>query len=381
MINYSYTNEWKKFLLDYIVPLKDSADVLMGYYNYLKSRVDGVEIDNIDEDLKKILLGGVDDEGNYLDGSLSKFYRSLFGISLNVELPKYMNLVKQRATKGVKCMIVQWKQQCSYEDPFFRFVNATASQTNKIISIAESKGIIDAILLKSPSSIDYQTLVKNPEEVLKLVENFYNKAVMITPNYNEYSLFILTIRSIIRRYLEAAYPEFKENFENLRSFFGLQTLFAPNVGDIEKKREFTILYLPEGSFGFGIIGLYWIVWIDSMLFKMFLSQYFEKTVDLIEDFAEMAKNSVILSSEILNTDKLISSTSRLHLDSNKQWVDKWIRPTRYGVLQDLLLVDIKKKPVSVIDCFNEISPFLFVGLVDIKVGDFFFEFKPIKELE
>ena len=88
MINYADKEEWAKIVRENIIPLRNSAEFFVNW-EYLRRRMDGVYIDAMDEDYKSLVLGGVSEEGAYLDGSVAKFYRDFFGVSLNVELSSY----------------------------------------------------------------------------------------------------------------------------------------------------------------------------------------------------------------------------------------------------------------------------------------------------
>ena len=375
MINYADKEEWAKFIRENIIPLRDSAEFLVNYWEYLRRRMDGVYIDAMDEDYKSLVLGGVSEEGAYLEGSVAKFYRDFFGVSLNVELPQYVSAVKEGLTKGIMAVVS--------ESLFVRFASEVATQTRKIEHIALSKEIIG--IVEHPKEDvrgeEFDALVRKPDEVIKLIEEFYNKCARITPNYNEHSLFILTIRTITRRYLEEAYPEFKEKFEELRSFFGLKPLFTPKIEESEMKQKYTIWHLPEGSFGGEIKKLYEIVWDYNSKLKELLSQYFEEIVDLKEEFFEMAKNSVALSSETLNVGKLLSEI--FHLDAvNPLQVELWhyyydySRGYRRREIGNILNVE---RPVPLTEVLDEISPFLFAGLINIsKVEEGEIIFEPLK---
>ncbi|MFQ6119736.1 MAG: hypothetical protein ACE5KE_07600 [Methanosarcinales archaeon] len=50
---------WKK------VPLNNSASILVDYWNYLHRRVNGMQVDDMNDALKTILLGGVTSNGEY----------------------------------------------------------------------------------------------------------------------------------------------------------------------------------------------------------------------------------------------------------------------------------------------------------------------------
>ncbi|MDI6811494.1 MAG: hypothetical protein QMD80_07495 [archaeon] len=353
MINYADKGEWKKFVEDYVIPLRDSAEALVEHWRYLKREIEGVEIDGMEEDLKKILLGGVDDEGNYLEFSVAKFYKDFFGVSLSVELPKYVTAVKEGATKGIKGMVqAQTYYPGAKATHSIKFILDVAEQTKKIANIALSKGIIDTAA-GSSSGIKHEELLMNPEAVVEDIGDFYNRCAKIAPNYNDYSLFILTIRSITRRYLEEAYPQFKDKFSELQPFFGLVPLFEPNIEDRTRKAEYTIWYLPEGSFGGEIRKLYEMVWDYSSKFKDLLLQYFEGITDLKKEFIEDAKISVTGTiTEIFKIERLLSS--RHTLTFHGQWISS-IEPYSYNL----------KEPTSLMHVLDDVMPFLFVGLVNI----------------
>ena len=310
MINYADKAEWRRFVNEYIVPLRYSAEVIVNRREYLRRKIDELGVSGIVDNFKMFFFGEVS------------------------------------------------------ESPFIKFVSEVAMQTKKIENIASSKGIIE----EHSTAVEHEEgdFVRKPEEVIKLVENFYNNCAKVTPNYNEHSLFILTIRTITRRYLEAAYPEFKERFEELRQFFGLEPLFTPKLEDSETKQKYTIWHLPEGSFGGEIKKLYEIIWDYNRKLKEHLSQYFDGIVDLEEEFFEIAKNS-IPSSEILNVNGFLSSYPyESWLDISDPFRIKFYyeyKSRRCHEKYEFLKV---KRPVTLAEALNEISPFLFAGLIDIK---------------
>ena len=317
MINYADKAEWRGFVNEYIVPLRYSAEVIVNRREYLRQKIDELGVSGIVDNFKMFFLGEVS------------------------------------------------------ESPFINFVSEVAMQTKKIENIASSKGIIE----EHSTAVEHEEgdFVRKPEEVIKLVENFYNNCAKVTPNYNEHSLFILTIRTITRRYLEAAYPEFKERFEELRQFFGLEPLFTPKLEDSETKQKYTIWHLPEGSFGGEIKKLYEIIWDYNRKLKEYLSQYFDGIVDLKKEFFEMAKNSTP-SSEILYVNDLISYESRLDI-SEPFRINFFYWYSSYNKSK-LLRVE---RPITLVEVLNEISLFLFAGLINIKsIGEFYIEFEPLK---
>jgi hypothetical protein len=105
-IDYSSISEWKKFVEDYVLPLKNSADVLLNYQNYIRGRVDEKSIDEVekDEPMKIVLLGGVDEDGEYSERSLALFYKKFFGARLS-NLQGYLISQKEGITSHVTAKV------------------------------------------------------------------------------------------------------------------------------------------------------------------------------------------------------------------------------------------------------------------------------------
>jgi len=140
MINYADKEEWAKFIRENIIPLRDSAEFLVNYWEYLRRRMDGVYIDAMDEDYKSLVLGGVSEEGAYLEGSVAKFYRDFFGVSLNVELPQYVSAVKEGLTKGIMAVVS--------ESLFVRFASEVARKREKLSILLFQKKLLELLNIR-----------------------------------------------------------------------------------------------------------------------------------------------------------------------------------------------------------------------------------------
>jgi len=294
-IDYSDKGKWKKFVEDYIIPLRGSTDALVEYWNYLKEEIDCVPFNEIenkkDENFKTILLGGVKENGDYSERSLALFYHKFFGARLS-NLQEY--LISQR--EGVTSQVTGAVE----ESEFMKFVKNISEKTKAIVESASQNGLIDAIDLET-SKIDFDEFIKEPEKVAELIKDFYNNALKITVNYNPYTLFLWTIRKITRRYLETAYPELREEekFEALKSFVGLEKYFEPEIeekteNDKKVKRDYTIWHLPENSFGGRVCGLNEVIWeyLGKEDFRKDLDFLFERVIDLRADFMERVKKAI-----------------------------------------------------------------------------------------
>jgi len=119
------------------------------------------------------------------------------------------------------------------------------------------------------------------------------------------------------------------------------------------------LHLPEGSFGGEIKKLYEIVWDYNSKLKELLSQYFSGIVDLKGEFFEMAKNSIILLSEVLDVEKLLAVESTLRTSNPFQVEFEFYSYRSSGSIL------LPERPVPFTEVLNEISPFLFAGLINI----------------
>lgn len=294
-MNYADRSEWAKFITDYIIPLRDSTLTLVDFRNYLKEeRLTAsnltIEIEK-DENLKTILLGGVKENGDYSERSLALFYSKFFGARLS-NLQEYLLYQKEDVTSPVTVVVE--------ENEFMKFVRSISEKTNAILDSAYQNGLIDVVDSET-LEIDFDALIIEPEKVAELIKDFYDKTLKITANYNQHTLFLWTIRKITRRYLEAAYPELKEEekFEALKSILGLEKYFVPGIeerteNDKKVKRDYTIWHLPENSFWGLICGLNEIVWgyLERETFRGDLEFLFTSVVDLKKDFKEKAERAI-----------------------------------------------------------------------------------------
>ena len=218
-----------------------------------------------------VLLGGIDEEGNHLEGSVAKFYKDFFGLSRSVIEP----------TGRV------------YSTPFQEFVTDIISKTEAVMkSIKAEKIYFEDVKL---SETNYDELLKNPEEVVRLIEDFYNKCTNVTPNYNEYTLFVLNIRTITKSYFNMAFPWLLEKFDKVRELLTLTEKITFNIQNTKQEyyREYyTIWSYSSYSLGYNIRELYEYIWNQKKELKDTLSQYFEGITDLKHEFIESAKESI-----------------------------------------------------------------------------------------
>ena len=342
MINYADKNEWEKFVVDDIVPLRESADVLDEYWNYLREHINNVPLEEIEknEALKIILQGGVE-EGNYLDRSVAKFYNDFFGVSFSIT--------------GMV-----------YSSSLHDFVTGIINKTKEVMDSAKTKGI--SVEEVKRSEINYDELLRNPEEVVRLIKDFYNKCAKVTPDYNEYTLFVLKIRAITESYFNMAFPWLLRKFDEVRELLGLKQDFIPHVDD--RRAEHYVIWDLESrsplysnfvsNFGYKIKDLYEYIWgmNKNEELKDTLSLYFEGITDLKREFLTRAKESIAsIPYEIVKSYEEIPATD--------SWREHELRFERNGQIVDSSSTGLLKRDSNVFDFLDEISSLVFVGLVDI----------------
>ena len=336
MINYADMGEWKKFVEDYIVPLRESANTLDEYWNYLRGHIDNKPLEKIEnnEALKIILLGGVDEEGNYLDRSVAKFYNDFFGVSFSVKVPTGM------------------VSSSSFHD----FITGIINKMKEVIDSVKTKGI--SVVDVKRSEINYDELLRNPEEVVRLIEDFYNKCAKITPNYNEYTLFVLNIRAITERYFNTAFPWLLGKFDEVRELLGLKQDFFPPVDD-RRAEHYVIWGFDWNNLGSKIKELYEYIWGINEELKDIQSQYFEGITDLKQEFLTSAKESIAsLSYEIVK-----SYDEMPPIDPYRRGHE--LRVERNAQIEDSSSPGLLKKDSDIFNFLDEISSLVFTGLVDI----------------
>ncbi len=340
-IDYSDKEEWKKFVEDYIVPLREAANTLDEYWNYLREHIDKKPLEKIEnnEALKIILLGGVDEEGNYLDRSVAKFYNDFFGVSFSVKVPTGM----------------------VSSSPFHDFVTGIISKMKEVIDSVKTERI--SVVDVNRSEINYDELLRNPEnpeEVVRLIEDFYNKCAKITPNYNKYTLFVLNIRTITERYFNTAFPWLLGKFDEVRELLGLTEKAIPDVEDI-KAEHYTIWSFSSYSLGYKIRELYEYIWKMNKELKDTLSQYFDGITDLKQDFLTSAKESIasIPYEFVRGYDEMSRDSYMLRIEQKDS---KIVDSSSPGLL---------KRDSNVFDFLDEVSSLLFVGMVEINYGSYY----------
>ena len=371
--------EWKKFVREYVMPLNNSTENLVRYWEYLQKRIHNEPIEEIekDENLKTILFGGIKENGDYSDRSLALFYSKFFGARLS-NLQEYLISRKEGVTPQVTGAIE--------ESEFMKFARSISEKTNTIRKSAYENGLIDTVDSEVPE-IDFDKIIKESKKVVELIKDFYDNALKITVNYNQYTLFLWTIRKITKKYFDAAYPELKDKskFDALKNIVGLEKYFEPKIeerieNDRKVKRYYTVWHLPDNSFGGIVCELNEVIWefLGKEDFRKDLEFLFSGVVDLKKDFKEKAERTINnwkfpdyiekgeshASKHKYTISRIIISEHSLSVYTNYDHPWSEYRWTGSGTVRARWLTESKKCNIPLLTLFDDISPALFLGVID-----------------
>jgi len=283
-IDYTSKEEWKKYIMNSVLPLWRSAKIIIEYFEKLREEFDKLLLNEVKEEDKRLLLGGVDPSGTevYSEKSLAKFYSKFFGLKLN-DLQAW--IWQQQYGEALAEVFVE-----VLETEFIKFVKEIFNTLNRGL---EQQSIVQEY--KEPQ-LNYEELKKNPEKVKELIKEFYQALLNISMNYNYGSFFLCSIKQITYKAMKTAYPRIDQALEFLQKEFGLEELRwnNPLSQDSQIYKDYTIYCFPEynpkkqgESFGGAIVRvneLLWNVFSFSLEVKETLSMLFDKIPDLREEF-------------------------------------------------------------------------------------------------
>jgi len=218
---------WKEFISNKIMPIRDFAEALLSFWDSLRS-LKGKYISEIlksNPELEVVFIGGTNKDG-YIENSFAKAVKDLFGVFISVKA--YYSYDRQGFEPKVPIE--------TEKSEIMLVIKAIRDVTKRIVEIsgAESKKVISN-----------DEFINNPGKVLEGFCNFLNTCLDISVGYNDYVTFCWNIRKITKKYLTQMYPEALNNFEFLKDFLGLKELFTPSIDDEKIKEDYTILGFPD----------------------------------------------------------------------------------------------------------------------------------------
>lgn len=260
--NFDYTEErrWSGYFDNNIRDLVERAKTIQEFRKELVRKCDGMPFDELQEqwDYSQVLLGGVDENGEYKERSLAKIYKELLGLQFE-DLTEVVEKQRQDISPSTKVEV--------NETQFSNFVDDVLESAETVLSQAEK----DDIIYGSGAEAEYNfhEILSDQEKFSRLVSDFLYSLQKILPNFSSRALFIWTLPKTTKRYLSVAYPKLKdqESWDWLDELLGLEQVFVPDIDETgenieEQEQRYTIYDYREGSLGHNLISLYRKVWVE-----------------------------------------------------------------------------------------------------------------------
>ena len=255
VISFDYTNteEWRNFVKSQILPLHKSISKIVKLRENIEESLSNNLSDLIrnNTNIKQILIGGVDENGDYKPDSLARVYKEFLGVSINTR--EWVFLCKQPGIDTAESI------KCNFADtPFLQLVKDIKEIIEKLFLLIE----IDSqeISKNEVKDDEIKEILENPEKIVGELKTIYDSLVSISANHSYHTFFIINTRCIPRYYIEQAYPKLKDRFEEVSEFLGLEPKFVPVVKEGEIKRNPTLWGHKEDGFAALIYKLNGIIW-------------------------------------------------------------------------------------------------------------------------
>lgn len=246
-LDYTSENEWKKWIEKKFLPLYKNINIILK----LREHIEKIFKNNFKEafsqkNIKEMLLGGVNKEGDYTNKSLAKLYKDALGIFINPkEWIAYSKIGLDPIENGMKYTF--------QETSFLTFINEIKEKIEKVLYKLE---------LNPPVIEDNELreIVKSPEKIVEIIREIYRLTINILVNYDYHMFFILNTRNVPIFFIEKAYPKIKNNFEKVVKILDLEEKIIPKLKDDKIKREYTIIGHKESGLADTLYSLNDIIW-------------------------------------------------------------------------------------------------------------------------
>ena len=261
--------------------LARSAEKVEAFRNELIKNCDGKKYDELQEefDYQPVLLGGVE-EGEYTDNSLAGVYKDIFGLQPE-SVTDLQNRLQIDTELNVEIQV--------NETRFSTFISQILDELNSIFEEWEKQDLGNISDVKP--EVEFYDTLSDPDKLMRLLSDFIHNLEGVLPNYNNAALFIWTLDTVPRGYLERAYPKLKDSEEAWGTLekFGLQPVFVPETEDEGLQESYTIYAYGENSIGDKLTGLYRHIW---SAFDYDVGRHNEDNLrhDLSQVFTELVPN-------------------------------------------------------------------------------------------
>jgi len=243
---------WKKFIKDYIIPLRNSAVTFLKLKDHILNTAgisDKTTLSEIEKrrgDILPFLLGGIKEDGEYTDNSLAKLVKLALGIYINPK--EWINLEKEEGIKAFDYIYVK-----NENTTFLEFLKKLDEISSRILNIIGEEP-------KDIQEIEIEEIIKKPEKMLEIISGIYIRCLQVSANHSYYTFFTISTRTLPFKYMIAAYPKLQHNFDKLKEFLGLAKIFEPTIEEKIKKEEYTVWCHSENRLCDSIYKLNYAIW-------------------------------------------------------------------------------------------------------------------------
>lgn len=358
--DYTSTEEWLNFIRNQVLPLHRSITKIVK----LRRRLEELLRHNLhdlikgSENIRQILLGGVDENGDYKPNSLAKVYKEFLGVSIDTK--EYVSLSKH----GVD--VAEYIKKPNFtKTTFLELIEEARKITSKLLPLA-------GVNAGEAEDSEIKDILEDPEKIVKELSEIYTRLVSISANHSYHTFFTINTRCIPRYYIERAYPKLKEKFEEVAKFLGLKPLFTPDTKEEEIRRGYTLWGHKEGGLADLLYELNKIIW------EYFKKEEFRKIWELFTDARDLEREYLIEIESALDGinwkfPDYINPHSWRDYDKGPYWHEEyeidgvWLSKC-YEVpsWQSRKEREVKFEGRSLIELFNDISPALLLGYISYK---------------
>lgn len=343
-VEYADQETWTEYIQDTVVPLWRSAWRLKEFHEQLQHEFDGRRPDTLTESEQQLFLGGVDARRDdvYRRNSLAKFYKDLFGARVT-DLQSWV-----LSEDGE----VQTEVQIEVEET--QFVEFASTIYDRLTRALSSQTLYHEW---HEPEVEFESLLGDPEQLRKLVEEFYQHVLAFAVNHSYHTFFLWSLNQVPRHFLEKAYPEFDDELPLVRNQFGITNLNWENPikPDADIYGDYQILCFPEynpnnegQSFGGSIVTTNELIWTyfddySTEAFRDALSDYFNRVPNLKQQYENRVENRLT--------------------DVPEDWIGRRFKIYYSGLSASVDgQSEVENSQQSIMDLLDQAAPILFLGL-------------------
>jgi hypothetical protein len=277
---------WRGFIKGHILPLHNLTSRLLKLRGFIlmivgtSGKTTLSEVERKRSDILPFLLGGIKEDGEYKDNSLSKLVRLTLGIYVNPK--EWITLEREEELRAFDYVNVRTE-----DTQFLEFLKKLNDAALKIIKLVELEPL-------EVAEKDIEEIIEKPEKLLEIIRSIYVKCLQVSANHNYYTFFSLSTKTLPFKYMITAYPKLQDNFELFKKFFGLVKVFEPIISEPKVREEYTIYGHLKDGLCYSLYDLNTAIWdnISSEVVKSVFSYISASPSDLKQEYAQKVQQQL-----------------------------------------------------------------------------------------